>query len=191
MAVFVYKDYEISIWGAPPYTIGSADNKAYDKVIIIDDRYYHTQLELRVEYMGTVKTVLIVASAHTPEESFAALHKDGLFLMLNDTLCVFNPETLAIDKQITIDPMGTMFEIHPYKNDYILYGEFEIYRISGDLKVLWCFGARDIFVRYQGDEPAFLMKEDRICLYDWLDNYYEIDYDGVLIYEKESSQNQY
>lgn len=186
MAVLVYKDYEISIWGAPPYTIGSADNKAYDRVIIIEELYYHKEFELRIEHMESVKTVLIVASAHTPEVSFVALHKDGLLLMLNETLCIFNPETLDIVKQTRIAPFGTMFEIHPYKSDYILYGELEIYRISGDLEVLWCFRACDIFVRYQGDEPAFLMKEDRICLYDWLDNYYEIDYDGVLIHEVES-----
>ena len=186
MAVFVYKDYEISIWGAPPYTIGSADNKVYDRVIIVEDYEYNKQFEFRVDYIGTVKTVLIIASGHTPEESFVALHEDGLLLMLNDMLCIFNPETLDIVKQTRIDPMGTMFEIHPYKSDYILYGELEIYRISSDLKVLWCFGARDIFVRYQGDEPAFLMKKDRICLYDWLDNYYEIDYDGKLILEVES-----
>ena len=51
MAVFVYKDYEISIWGAPPYTIGSADNKVYDRVIIVEDYEYNKQLEFRVDYM--------------------------------------------------------------------------------------------------------------------------------------------
>ena len=190
MKTIIYDDYEIRICGAPPYHPDSADNKAYDNVIFVTDGDYNKQFEIHVEHMGTEKIVLLVASGHTPEESFVALHRDGLLLMLNETLCIFNPEALDIVKQTRIDPMGTMFEIHPYKSDYILYGELEIYRVSSDLNVLWCFGARDIFVRYQGDEPAFLMKEDRICLYDWLGYYYEIDYDGVLIHE-ESPQNRF
>lgn len=194
MDCILYKDYEIRICGAPPYHPDSADNKAYDKVMVVEDWDYeewdyNKLFEIHVEHMGTEKIVLLVASGNTPEESFVALHRDGLLLMLNETLCIFNPETLAIVKQSSIEPLGTMFEIHPYKSDYILYGELEIYRVSSDLEVLWCFGARDIFVRYQGDEPAFLMKEDRICLYDWLGYYYEIDYGGVLIHE-ESPQNQ-
>lgn len=57
----------------------------------------------------------------------------------------------------------------------------EIYRIDSNLNVVWQFSARDIFVRYQVEEPAFIMKKDRICLFDFLDNYYEIDYDGKLL----------
>ena len=48
-------------------------------------------------------------------------------------------------------------------------------------EVVWDFGARDIFVRYHGKEPAFEMLPDRIRLYDFSDNYYEIDYDGKVI----------
>ncbi|MDE7205768.1 MAG: hypothetical protein K2N90_01155 [Lachnospiraceae bacterium] len=36
-------------------------------------------------------------------------------------------------------------------------------------------------MRYMGEEPAFEMKRDRICLYDFEDNDYEIDYDGNVI----------
>lgn len=61
-----------------------------------------------------------------------------------------------------------------------------IYRISKDLDIKWNFSGRDIWVRYAGTEPAFEMKEDKICLYDFMDNYYELDYDGNLIFEKEN-----
>lgn len=36
-------------------------------------------------------------------------------------------------------------------------------------------------MRYLGKEPAFEMKCDRICLYDFEVNYYEIDYNRLLI----------
>ncbi len=86
-----------------------------------------------------------------------------------------------------IDPMGTMFEAHAFGEDFILYGETDIYRVDNDLNIKWRFSARDIFVRQSGREPAFQMKEDRICLYDFWENYYEIDYDGNLLLDVPSA----
>ena len=103
--------------------------------------------------------------------------------MLNDVLCIFDPVTLEIMKKATISPFGTMFEVHPFGKDYILYGETEIYRISENLKEIWSFSGEDIFVRCGSNESAFEMKNDRICLYDFLGNYYEIYYDGNIITE--------
>ncbi|MDE6707788.1 MAG: hypothetical protein K2K06_07115, partial [Oscillospiraceae bacterium] len=129
-------------------------------------------------------TVLIMATYFTPAK-FSALHENGLFMIFNsNVLCIFNPETLAIEKQVKIKSMGDMFAVYGLEEDYILYGEFIIYRIAKDLSIKWEFSGRDIFVRYHGNEPAFFMKKDRICLYDFEDNYYEIDYNGKLIIDK-------
>lgn len=179
-----YKEYEILIRIAPPYSFDSNDNKPYDKVIVVEKSDYHICLEIEVKHNMEIKTALLIASHYTMINSFSALHEDGLFMMLNEVLCIFNPQTLSIDKQIEIKPLGTMFEVHPFGDDYILYGELEIYRISSDLNVEWTFSGRDIFVKYTGNEPAFIMKEDRICVYDFEDNYYEIDYDGKLILDR-------
>lgn len=181
MPTYNYKDYEIFITKAPPYSFNSPDNKLYNKIIVTDDSDYNSCIEIEVEYFGEVRTVLIISSYNTPVNSFVAPHKDGLFMMLNEILCVFNPETLSVDRQAKINPIGTMFEVHTYGEDYILYGELEIYRISADLSVKWEFTGRDIFVNYQVDEPAFKMTDDKICLYDWEGSYYEIDYNGNII----------
>ncbi|MDE6780403.1 MAG: hypothetical protein K2J40_02960 [Ruminococcus sp.] len=188
MQTYSYKDYEIRIMQAPPYSFNSVDNKPYNKVIVIENSEYKRGFEIEIERFGEVQTVLIISSYHTPENSFTALHKDGLFMMLNEVLCVFNPETLSVDRQTKINPMGTMFEVHTYSKDYILYGEMDIYRISEDLSVKWDFSGRDIFVNYQVNEPAFKMTSDRICLYDFEDNYYEIDYNGYVITDKTDVQ---
>lgn len=181
MSIYHYKDCEIYIRKAPPYSLHSTDNKPYDKIIVIEDSEFTKCMEIEVNRLGETHTVLIVASYLTPTKSFAELHRDGLLFMLNDTLCIFDPLRLEINLKVNISPMGTMFEIHPYGGDYILYGELEIYRISSDLSIKWQFSGRDIFVRHHGDESAFEMKEDKICLYDFEDNYYVINYDGKLI----------
>lgn len=173
-----YKDLKIRIQEEPDYDFGSADNKPYDKIIRIEESDFYKCLSLSVQNEGELTTVLLIVSYYTPVHSLVAEHPQGLFLMLNSIICVFDPITCSVIKQVDIDPTGTMFEVHRYQNDYILYGEMEIYRVTPELEVLWIFFGRDIFVRYMSDEPAFEMKEDRICLYDFEDNYYEVDYDG-------------
>lgn len=181
MNTYKFRDYHISINEAPPYSCNSTDNKYYDKVLVIEKSDFNKTIELEIEQNEETRSVLLIVPYYTPLESFIATHRDGLFMMLNDFLCVFDPETMTIVKQVQINPLGTMFEVHKLENDYILYGEMEIYRISEELDIKWEFSGRDIFVRYQGTEPAFLIKKDRICLYDFEDNYYEIDFEGKQI----------
>lgn len=156
----------------------STEHKQYDKRILFVESDFNKVIELEIEHDGKISTVLMVVPYYTPLTSFLAPHKCGLFMMLNDILCVFAPEDLSIIKQAQIDSIGTMFEVHPLGDDYILYGEVVIYRIDPDLNVKWEFSGRDIFVKTQGNDPAFILKDDRICLYDFEDNYYEIDLEG-------------
>ncbi len=71
-----------------------------------------------------------------------------------------------------------LFAAYPYEDDLILYGELHIFRVTRNLDIVWSYFGADIFVLCNSNEPAFEMKEDRICMYDFLGNYYEIDYDG-------------
>ena len=74
-----------------------------------------------------------------------------------------------------------MFTPYPYQQDFILYGEVEIFRVRSDLSLVWSFSGWDIFVRSSGNEPAIVLKPDCICLYDFSDHSYELDYDGNLL----------
>ena len=186
--IYSYKDYQIRIYKAPLYNFKSVDNKSYDKIIMIEDKSFTDDcsqgFEIEIEKYKEVQTVLVMATYLTPAK-FSAFHENGLFMIFNnDILCIFNLETLTIEKQVKIKSMGDIFAVYGFEEDYILYGEFIIYRIAKDLSVKWEFSGRDIFVRYDGNEPAFIMKKDRICLYDFEDNYYELDNNGKLILDK-------
>ena len=184
MNYYNYEDYDICICEAPTYSLNSADNKYYDKVISIETTDFNKCIEIEINKAESAKTILLVVPYYTPIDSCVVVSTNGLFLMLDSVICILNLETLEISKQEELNTMGTMFEAHSYEADYILYGEMEIYRISSDLKVVWQLSARENFVIYQGEEPAFEMKQDRICLIDFLDNYYEIDYDGNVLLDK-------
>lgn len=175
-----HEDYIICTREASPYTFNSTDNKHYDKVVRIETSDYYKCYELEIRKEDFTNTVLLIVPFYTPTD-FCVVNGKGLLLMLNTVICLFDPKTLEITAKKNLNTMGSMFHAYPYKEDYILYGEIDIYRLTSELDVKWKFSARDIFVRYHGEEPAFEMKEDRICLIDFLDNYYEIDYDGKVI----------
>lgn len=126
MKKYIFNEYNICIREAPPYSFNSTDNKCYDSIIVIEEKKYNKSIEIEVEQYGEIRTVLMVVPYYTPIDSFVAPHRDGLFMMLNDVLCVFSPDNASVTKQIRINPMGTMFEVHRLENDYILYGEMEI-----------------------------------------------------------------
>lgn len=138
------------------------------------------QFCILVERNGQLKSMEITGSYYTPDEGFALPTGNQLFLMLNDQLLLFDPETMEITKRAELDILGTMIAAYPYKDDFILHGEIEILRVNKELKVLWSFSGLDIFVRRSRNEQAITFQEDRICLYDFYENYYEIDYHGTL-----------
>ena len=172
--------YRIKISLEPDYFQDSADNFPYDCVIDLCSGYHKTIALTVGDGISSRKAALIVPF-YTPDHDFALPLSRHLFLMLNDCLCIFDPESLSVVKEKHISIMGTMFAAFPYEDDFILYGEMEILRVNQELEIIWSFSGREIFVRCEGSEPAFEMKADRICLHDFLDNHYEIDYEGKLI----------
>ena len=62
------------------------------------------------------------------------------------------------------------------KKGYIIYGEIEITMLDFNFEKQWSFSGKDIFASISGKEP-FKILENSICLYDFEDNYYEIDFD--------------
>ena len=165
------------------YNPESADNSVRpDAYIELCDDYSKSLCLGIADVARTVeKKIVMVVSFFTPHEDYAFIEDSSLFLFLNDTVCEFDLQTVEVKNKKIIDLTGTLFSVHRYQQDFIMYCEMDIIRMTKNLDVVWDFGARDIFVRYQGEEPAFEMMPDRIQLYDFSDNYYEIDYDGKAI----------
>ena len=165
------------------YNPSSADNAVCpDSFITICDDYSKTLLLTITDIADTLeKRIILEVSYYTPTDDFAFLEDSSLFLFLNDTVCELDIQTGIVVNEKRMDLTGLFFSAHRYGQDFILYCEMDIIRMTRSLDVIWDFSARDIFVRYHGEEPAFEMLPDRIRLYDFSDDYYEIDYDGNVI----------
>lgn len=107
------KDYEISIQEAPDYHWYSYDSKNYDKVFHLTSAEDFTRtILLTIKRARQEKKVVLVVPYYTIVDHCALPAGNRLFLMLNDLLCLFNLESLDIDKQQKLDTIGTMFASH-------------------------------------------------------------------------------
>lgn len=180
--MYFYNDkWEVDI-SETNFNPDSADNVECPNtyIVICDD--YSKKLLLNITDISHIikKNIVLSVSYFTPYENFAFLNENKLIMFLNDTVCEIDIKTEKVRKK-KLDLTGTLFAVYRYHEDFILYAEMDIIRMNSNLDVLWDYMARDIFVRYQGEEPAFEMYDDRIRLFDFSDNYYEIDYNGKVI----------
>lgn len=183
--MYLFNDkWEVNILGVN-YIPNSVDNTVRpDAYIKICDEFSKTILLNITDIAHTIeKNIILEVSFYTPSDEFAFIEENSLFLFLDDTVCVLDIPTGKVINEKKLDLTGTMFSVHRYNQDFIMYYEMDIIRMTRNLDVIWDYSAKDIFVRYQGDEPAFEMMPDRIRLYDFSDNYYEIDYNGKVIRE--------
>ena len=165
------------------YNPDSADNIIQpDDYIVLNEEYPKTILiNVSDANHSAERNIVLSVSFFTPHDQFAFIVYDDLYMFLNDTVCILNLQTGRIVKRKELALSGTLFSVHPYRDDFILYCEMNIIRMNQNLDVIWDYMARDIFVRYKGEEPAFEMRKDRIRLYDFSDSFYEIDYNGKVI----------
>ena len=166
----------------------ATNNKQYCKIINLTKNERYRAISIKIE--DTKEVCLIVPMFYTAIDKCVVLTEKCIFFMFDRLLFLFDPITMEIVKQTENSSSGTMIAAYSYNEDFILHGEMEIYRVTKELEVKWEFRGRDIFVRYKGEELAFDMKEDRICLYDWQDNYYEINYDGKILLEKKAKEGE-
>lgn len=165
------------------FTIDSADNRHYD-IIHNPCHYKHSDLAktlaIHVDLFSKEYSIALVGSFYTYDSDCAVLENDTLTVLQNDTITIINIIDGSIIKHITFDCFGCNYGIYKVKKGYIIYGEIEITMLDFDFVKKWAFSGKDIFVSLSSKKP-FELREDSICLYDFEDNYYEIDFDGKIV----------
>ena len=103
-------------------------NDYKDDIVLLrtDVEKIEKQFRILVERNGQLKSMEITGSYYTLDEGFALPTGNQLFLMLNDQLLLFEPETTEITKRAELDILGTMIAAYPYKDDFILHGEIDL-----------------------------------------------------------------
>ena len=174
--------YHVNISTADTYTVESADNRSYDYILnpnkLGRNNMYRT---LCVSVTGAQNAeIALVGDYYTSEIDCAILEGDTLTVLQNDYITQIDLETVQIIASYKLDVFGTTFSIYRMPDGYLIYGEIEIIKLDNEFNVAWKFSGRDIFVSVSGKD-AFEITPNSIKLYDFLDNFYEIDFNGKTI----------
>ncbi len=168
------------------YTLKSADNKRYDLELnpchfTRNDSYKVFSITIDLFYKK--QSIAFVCDFYSYDTDCALLEKNILTILSNDTIVQIDVIQGNIVSFRKLDESGCHFGIYKVKNGYIIYGEIEIIMLDFDFHKIWSFSGKDIFVSITDKQPIELC-ENSIKLYDFEDNFYEIDYDGNLISEE-------
>lgn len=177
--------YFVEITFDETYTIDSADNKRYDYVLNPSNKRCGAMYKvLHLSAKGVQNAdIALVGDYYTYLEDCAILEDNILTVLQNDYISQIDLETFQIVASYELDVFGSNFSIHRMTDGYLIYGEIEILKLDNEFNTSWKFSGRDIFVSITG-KNAFELTDHSIKLYDFEDNFYEIDFDGKLINEE-------
>ena len=175
-----HNDYIVKINVDDTYTIDSTDNRYYD-VILNPCNYKHSDLTktlaIHIALPSKHYSIALVGSYLISDSDCAILENDILTVLLDQIIVQINILNGSIVRHIELDCFGSNLAIYRVEKGYIIYGECEITMLKFDFSKIWAFSGKDIFASVSGKLP-FEIKDELICLYDFEDNYYEIDFEG-------------
>ena len=131
---------------------------------------------------------LLIGSCYSSTDNCAVLDNDKLLVLMDESLMVFDVKEGQYLLKKKYDQWCSYFELHMFDDAYLVYGEGEIVKLDRDYNIQWRFSGRDIFILPTGNE-AFSIHGNTVQVYDFLGNFYEIDNNGKLIYERVSENN--
>ena len=158
-------------------------NSKFDIVLNPHNRLqdeYSKAYAINVKLRDREYTFALIGDYNCWDTNCAVIEDNILTILQGWEITQFNVKSVQITRSVVLDTMAPNFEIHKTDHGYLIYGETDITMLNDKLEAMWSFTGRDIFVSISSKKP-FEIKADRICLYDFEDNYYELDFHGNVI----------
>ena len=179
--------YAIEIKKDPKFKMDGEDNAPYDICLDPFSHYspdgFYACLSIHIVGKNRTTRLALVCNYYSTDRNCALLENDVLTLLCNDAVVQLDLTSISLRSCRKLDTLGCNFGIYKVPDGYIIHGETEIEKLDESLNKLWEFSGIDIFVSITGRE-AFSFGENSIRLYDFEDNFYEIDLQGNLIREE-------
>ena len=165
------------------YTANSTDNP-YHNIVLNLDNYsrmdFDKTLIIYIDLLSTTYSIALVGDYYTYDSGCAILDNEVLTILQNKTITQINVLNGSVIKRKRFDCFGCNFAIYKVDVGYVIHGEMEITMLDNEFNKMWSFMGKDIFASVSGKEPFEICK-DRVKLYDFEENYYEIDFYGKCI----------
>ena len=140
-------------------------------------RHYIVVKELGIE-ISNITIYESNSASGIYEDTFAVTDNKLLVISGNEIYCLEIPSLKLIwHKEFD---QAANFALYKLEEDFIIYGEIGIFRITKEGEIIWSFGGRDIWVNIENKNP-FNIESDKIRLFDFESNEYVLDFDGNVI----------
>lgn len=166
------------------YTVDSTDNRPYD--VVLNPCHFRKSdlsktVSIHVDLFEHEFYIALIGPFYSYDFDCAVLDDEILTVLQDNTITQIRITDGALNRHIKFDCLGCNFAIYKIENGYIVYGEIEITMLDFDFIKKWSFCGKDIFVSATR-KKSFEIRNHIICLYDFSDNYYEIDLNGNLLH---------
>lgn len=111
----------------------------------------------------------------------ALLEGDRLTVVQNSRVIVLSVTERKLVRAYNLSDgdYSEYFEIYRLNDNYLLHGENKISLFDNDFNELWSVTGDDVFVN-PDRERDFIIADDKIIAYDYMDRKYEITFDGKI-----------
>ena len=167
------------------YTVDSADNKFYNLVINPQSKKrgdMYKVFSIYIDLFYKTISIALIGDFYSYDIDCSILDGEILTVLQNDDIVQIRVTDGSLVLYKKFECFGCNYGIYKLKQGYIIYGEMEITMLDDAFNKKWQFSGRDIFVSLSEKKP-FELCENSIKLYDFENNFYEIDFDGKLISE--------
>ena len=175
----------VKIFVDDTYTVDSTNNQTYDLVINpqnFDHNDIYKTFSVHIDLFYKVIKIALVGSCYSIDTDCAILDGEILTVLQDDTILQIKVTDGSLLRCKKIVCSGCNYGIYKIKKGYIIYGETEIIMLDFEFNKIWNFSGKNIFVSLT-KKNSFELGENSIKLYDFDDNFYEIDFSGNLISE--------
>ena len=174
---------EVTIELDSTYKLGSADNKNNYNVVLNPNLYteYYSILNIKVNFADKELDIILVGEYPSYDDNCAILDNNILTILTNNAVTQIDVTNGNIVKNIKLSNRDYTFAIYKVDNArFLIIGEQYIRILDNNLSEIWKFKGKDIFASIS-NKKVFEICNDRIKLYDFEDNYYELDFNGKQI----------
>lgn len=135
---------------------------------------------IQIDLFYKIISIALIGDFYSSDKNCAVLEDETLTILQNDAIVQLDINNGTIINFKELDSFGCNYEIYKVKNGFIIYGEIEITMLDFNFNTKWSFSGKDIFVSIS-EKKAFELCQNSIKLYDFEENFYEIDFSGKLI----------
>jgi len=176
-----YKSFEVEVIDDENHSLNSTKNLHQYKTVYCEESEFHSVSKhgIIIKEHGIEISSLIIhefGGATTISDDSFIIEDDKIWIRICNKIYCFSIPNLELIWHKEFD-FATNFSFHKLENDFIIYGEVEIFRITKEGEIIWRFEGRDIWVSVDGKNP-FNIETDKIRLCDFQSNEYILDFDG-------------